>query len=143
MTTTLNPSIVGQAEKHHSAVLTRALSGTTLDEQQWVTLHLALAADAPIERTAHVTRTAGLTRWEPAAVEAALARLLDTGLLTALTENRIEVTAPGRALAARILAETGDIVSRAYDSVSPEDLAITARVLTTITARLSAELSSR
>lgn len=39
--TVLNPSIVGQAEKAHGAVLTKVLAGTTLDEQQWITLQFA------------------------------------------------------------------------------------------------------
>jgi DNA-binding MarR family transcriptional regulator len=138
---TLNPSIVGQAEKHHSAVLTRALSGTTLDEQQWVTLHLAVTADGPLDRSAHLTRVAHLTRWAPADVEAAVTRLLAAGLLRALPGDRAEATPEGRDLVTRIRTETGEIVSRAYGSVSPEDLATAARVLTAITAQLSAELS--
>ncbi|MQY31551.1 hypothetical protein [Nocardia aurantia] len=138
---TLNPSLVGRAEKHHSAILSRALSGTTLDEQQWITLNLAVAADVPLDRADHVTHVATLTRWDPTEVETALSRLLTAELLHELPGGRAEVTATGRDLVARIRTETGEIVSRAYSSVSPADLATAARVLATITANLSEELS--
>ncbi|WP_019931730.1 helix-turn-helix domain-containing protein [Nocardia sp. BMG111209] len=138
---TLNPSIVGRAEKHHSAILTRALSGTTLDEHQWITLNQIVAAGTPIDRAGHIDHIATLTRWSPAEVGTALSRLLDAGLLRELPEGRAELTAAGRDLVARIRTETGETISRAYGSVSPEDLATAARVLTTITARMAAELS--
>ena len=49
-TTVLSPSIVGQAEKAHGAVLRKVLAGTGLDEQQWITVQFAGAAGAGISR---------------------------------------------------------------------------------------------
>lgn len=138
---TLNPSVIGQAEKHHTAVLARALAGTTLDEKQWIVLNQALAAGAPVERNAHITRIAGMTQWNPADVETALTALLDTDLLATTPTGLITPTTAGTALAARIRTDSGAIVQAAYSAVSPEDLAVAARVLTTITARMSAELA--
>ncbi|MFC4126814.1 MarR family winged helix-turn-helix transcriptional regulator [Nocardia rhizosphaerae] len=138
--TTLNPSIIGQAEKHHAAVLTRALAGTTLDEKQWIVLNQALAADEPIERTAHIARIAGMTQWDRADVETALNALFDSGLLAATPSGLLEPTEAGQALAGEVRAESGAIVQAAYGAVTPEDLATTARVLTTITARMAEEL---
>ncbi|GAB0104863.1 hypothetical protein JMUB6875_38390 [Nocardia sp. JMUB6875] len=139
-TITLNPSIIGQAEKHHTAVLSLALSGTTLDEKQWITLNQALAAGAAVERDAHIARIATMTQWAPAAVADALSALLESGLLAA-QGDRIEVTEVGRAMVGRVRAESGRIVNAAYGSVSPEDLATVARVLTVITARMAEELA--
>ena len=48
---TLNPSIVGQAEKAHAAILKRVLSGTALDEPQWITWQVAVGAGDKIQRT--------------------------------------------------------------------------------------------
>ncbi|MFE3442164.1 hypothetical protein ACFXNW_03950 [Nocardia sp. NPDC059180] len=138
---TLNPAIIGQAEKHHAAVLTRALAGTTLDEKQWIVLNQTLAAPEPVERAAHITRVAGLTRWDPADVESSLQALLDSGLLHVISDGSVEPTAAGKTLADKVRAESGAIVTAAYGAVAPEDLAITARVLTTITARMAEELA--
>ncbi|MEV7803569.1 hypothetical protein AB0O28_11535 [Microbispora sp. NPDC088329] len=141
MTVTLNPAIVGQAEKHHTAILSRALSGTALDEKQWITVNQALAAGGTVERAAHVAHVARLTRWRPADVDAALAALVGTGLVREAPGDHIEVTDAGRALVARVRAETGEILGRAYGSVPAADLAVAARVLTTITARMAEELA--
>lgn len=138
---TLNPAIIGQIEKHHTVILTRALAGTSVDEQQWITLNQALATGAPVERTAHIARVAGITQWTPASVETALVALVGAGLAAELSGDQIEVTDTGRALVARVRSETGAIVERAYGAVSAEDRAIAARVLVTITARLADELA--
>ncbi|APA94178.1 helix-turn-helix domain-containing protein [Nocardia seriolae] len=139
-TATLNPAIVGQAEKHHAAILSRVLSGTTLDEQRWITLNQTLAAGAPVARAEHIVKIATMTRWTPESVADAVSALLETGLL-ASQGDRIEVTDAGRALVARVRADSGRIVDAAYGSVSPEDLATAARVLTVITARMAEELA--
>ncbi|WP_306360258.1 hypothetical protein [Nocardia sp. CC227C] len=138
---TLTPSIVGQAEKHHTAVLARALAGTTLDEKQWITLNQAVAAGQPVERTGHGVRVAGMTQWDPADVDHAVAALLEAGLLRTATDDRLEVTDAGTALAAEVRAASGAIVQAAYGAVAPEDLDTTARVLATITTRMAEELA--
>ncbi|MGV9408727.1 hypothetical protein ACWDOP_02335 [Nocardia sp. NPDC003693] len=138
---TLSPSIVGQAEKHHGAVLARALAGTTLDEHQWIVLNQALAAGGPVERTAHIARIAGMTQWNTADIDTAVNALLDGGLLSADPGGQLETTAAGRAVADRVRADSGAIVQAAYGTVTPEELATTARVLTAITARMAEELA--
>lgn len=138
---TLNPAIIGQAEKHHTAVLTRALSGTTLDEKQWITLNQALAAGAPVERAAYVARLAGMTQWAPADIETALVALLEGGLVRELPGNQAEVTETGAEVVAKVSAAAGAIIGAAYASVPAEDMAIAARVLTTITARMAEALA--
>jgi DNA-binding MarR family transcriptional regulator len=140
--TTLSPKIIGQAEKHHTAILTRALSGTTVDEKQWITLNQALAAGAPVDRSGHAARVAAMTQWPKATVDNALAALIGSGLARGLPGDQIEITDAGRALAAKVRTESGRIVARAYGAVSPEDLATAGRVLSTITALMAEELSN-
>ncbi|MGW5921705.1 hypothetical protein ACWFPY_22190 [Nocardia fluminea] len=136
---TLTPSIIGQAEKHHTAVLGRALAGTTLDEKQWIVLNQVTGE--PVERAAHIDRVAGLTQWAPAEVETALNALLAKGLLANTSHGRLEPTTAGNAVVGEVRAESGAIVAAAYGAVTPEDLATTARVLATITARMAQELT--
>ncbi|MFD8098906.1 MarR family winged helix-turn-helix transcriptional regulator [Nocardia fluminea] len=136
---TLTPSIIGRAEKHHTAVLGRALTGTTLDEKQWIVLNQV--TDEPVERTAHINRIAGLTQWAPAEVETALNALLAKGLLANTPHGRLEPTTAGKAVVGEVRAESDAIVAAAYGAVTPEDLATTARVLATITARMAQELT--
>ncbi|MFD4442192.1 hypothetical protein ACFWPK_20705 [Nocardia sp. NPDC058519] len=136
---TLTPSIIGQAEKHHTAVLVRALTGTTLDEKQWIVLNQATGE--PVERAAHINRIAGLTQWAPAEVETALNALLAKGLLANTPHGRLEPTTAGNAVVGEVRAESGAIVAAAYGVVPAEDLATTARVLAAITARMTEELT--
>jgi N-acetylglucosamine kinase-like BadF-type ATPase len=141
MTATLDPSIVGQAEKTHNAVLYRALAGTTLDEPQWITMVLAIAAGGPVERTQHVAQVARTARYAPREVDIAIERLLSESLLSE-EDGRLVVTGTGSALVERVRSTTSPIVTRAYSDIPDEDLATAGRVLTEITARLSAELDS-
>ncbi|WP_067574771.1 hypothetical protein [Nocardia acidivorans] len=138
---TLNPAIIGQAEKHHAAILTRALAGTTLDERQWITLNQALAEDVAVPRTAHIARVAAMTRWEIADVEQASAALIEKGLLATLPGDEVRIDDTGRELVARVRAVSGKILGAAYGVVSAAELQIAARVLTAITARMSEELA--
>jgi DNA-binding MarR family transcriptional regulator len=142
---TLNPSVVGQAEKAHSAILYRALAGTTVDEKQWITLSLAVADGGAIGRTELVTRVAGAAKFDSSLVQMAVEALIRAGLV----ENRPEggeqftVTDAGRALVENVRATTNTVVARAYRDIPPDDLATAARVLTVITARLTDELAER
>ncbi|WP_107655817.1 hypothetical protein [Nocardia suismassiliense] len=139
--TTLNPSIIGQAEKHHTAVLTRALAGTTLDEKQWIVLNQALAAGEPIEHSAHTARIAAMTQWATTEVETAANALLAKGLLATTPQGLLEPTDTGKAVVGKVRTESGAIVAAAYGAVPAEDLATAARVLVTITARMAQELT--
>lgn len=138
---TLNPAIIGQAEKHHTAILARALAGTTLNEQRWITLNQALAAGGPVERSAYVAKVAGMTQWEPATVADAVAALIEGGLLAESAGDHIDTTEAGRDMVTRVRGASGKILGAAYGTVSDEELAIAARVLITITARMSEELA--
>ncbi|MEV5573782.1 hypothetical protein AB0L06_27385 [Spirillospora sp. NPDC052269] len=136
--TALTPKIIGQVEKHHTAVLARALSGTTLDEKQWITLGQLTAPTAPEAHTAHI---AALTQWSEPAVVAALGNLLTSGFVHTLPNGAIEVTDAGRALVKTVRGASAETIARAYSAATPEELATTARVLEAITARLADDLA--
>lgn len=141
-TTVLSPSIVGQAEKAHGAILRKVLAGTGLDEQQWITLQLAHAPGAGIGRTDLVTRVSAAAKFDPPVIDRAINALIGSSLVEQHPDDQLAVTATGRELVSALRERVGELIGSAYGSVPPEDLATAARVLTTITARLSAELAA-
>jgi hypothetical protein len=140
---TLNPSIVGQAEKAHNAVLKKVLSGTGLDEHQWITVQLAIGAGGSVARSDLVSRVAAAAKFDPESVHTAIAGLTGAGLLREGTGDRDEltVTADGLELVTALRGRVAELIGPAYSSVPPDDLATAARVLTTITQRLSKDLA--
>ncbi|MFE3545393.1 hypothetical protein ACFXK0_20725 [Nocardia sp. NPDC059177] len=139
--TTLTPSIIGQAEKHHTAVLARALAGTTLNERQWIVLNQAVAAGEPVDPSAHITRIAAMTQWARTEVETAMNALFASALLATTSHGMLEASDTGKAVVSKVRAESGAIVAAAYGAVPAEDLVTAARVLAVITARIAEELA--
>ena len=141
--TALNPSIVGQAEKAHGAILRRILAATTLDEKQWITMNLAIGMGTPIDREQLVARVAAAAKFDPNAIEAAIASLAAARLLgLGDDDHHLTVTNAGRSLIDDLRAAIAGTVGRAYGEIPAEDLATAARVLTAITTRLSEELTA-
>jgi DNA-binding MarR family transcriptional regulator len=136
---TLNPSIIGMAEKAHSAILRKILKGTSLDEPQWITLQMALGAGESIGRPDLVEGVARAARFDPPVVEAAIAALIDASLMEKVPGDagRLAVTDAGRALVSTLRGKVSEQINDAYGSIDPEDLATAARVLTAVTAKLS------
>lgn len=141
-TTVLSPSIVGQAEKAHGAILRKVLAGTSLDERQWITLQLACAPGVSIRRADLMTRVAAAAKFDPLVIDRAISALISSSLIEQHPDDRLLVSQPGRALVSALREQIGELIGSAYGSVPPEDLATAARVLTTITARLSAGLAA-
>jgi DNA-binding MarR family transcriptional regulator len=142
--TTLNPAIIGQAEKAHKAILDRILAETTLDEKQWITVQVALAAGASFDRVQLVAGVASAAKFDAADVEAAIAALTGAGLVQAApgADGQLTFTVEGRVLVENLRGETRAIIARAYRDIPAEDLATTARVLTAVTAKISDELGA-
>ncbi|MFI9509105.1 hypothetical protein [Nocardia sp. NPDC052566] len=138
MTTTLNPSIIGQVEKAHTALLLRALGGTGVDEKQWITLNVA--AGEAVERAELVARVTHATQVDAALIDAAVTALLAAELLTPL-DSGVAVTDSGHALIGKVRGTTGSVVGRAYGDIPEADLATAARVLSVITERMRDELT--
>jgi hypothetical protein len=137
---TLTPSIVGQAEKAHNAILFRVLNGTGLDEKQWITLVLALGAGRPIARAELIDGVSRAAHYPPSDVDTAISALTDAALLARQSnDSGLTVTEEGRDFAENVRAKTDPIVERAYGVVPDADRETAARVLTIITARLSDE----
>lgn len=140
---TLNPSIVGQAEKAHTAVLKKVLSGTTLDEQQWITIQLAISAGDNVTRSDLVDRVVAAAKYEPHQVQVAIDALAKSSLLQDPPgdSHLLSVTPEGKELVSQLRQKVAAFIGETYGSVPGDDLATAARVLTTITAKLSERLA--
>jgi DNA-binding MarR family transcriptional regulator len=149
-TAVLSPSIVGQAEKAHGAVLRKVLTGTSLDEQQWITVQFADGAGGSISRGDLIGRVTAAAKFDPQAVDRAVTALIGASLLEQrpgaddqlAATDQLAVTPAGRELVSALRERIGGLIAGAYGSVPSQDLATAARVLVTITARLSAELAA-
>lgn len=141
---TLNPSIVGRAEKAHTAVLKEVLTDTTLDESQWITLQLALGSAEQLDRASLIDRVTSAAKYDPATVDSAVAALGAASLLEWRGDdpNSLVVTVKGHDLVAALRTKIAQRVRAAYGSIPAEDLATAARVLTSVTAKLSESLAS-
>jgi DNA-binding MarR family transcriptional regulator len=139
----LNPQIIGQAENAHLPILNRALAGTGLTKNQWVTLSLTMAAGGTIDRDQLVGQVTGALKIDDVAARAVIAELTASALLEDPTNEgaRVGATDAGKALFHQIRSATSEVVARAYAGIPAEDLATAARVLTIITARLNKELA--
>jgi DNA-binding MarR family transcriptional regulator len=139
--TTLNPQIVGQAEKAHKPILDRILARTGITMSQWVALKLTAASGGAADRGQLINGITGALRTDDAAVLAAIAELTTAGLLKHLPGegSRLGFTDAGQALYQQINGAIGEVVARAYADIPAGDLATAARVLTLITTRLNAE----
>jgi hypothetical protein len=138
---TLNPQIVGQAEKAHKPILDRILARTGTTMNQWVALKLTAVSGGAADRGQLITSITGTLRTDDAAVLTAISELTTAEFLKDLPGQgpHLEFTDAGQALYQQINSAVGEVVARAYADIPADDLATAARVLTLITTRLNAE----
>ena len=139
-TPTLSTQIIGQTEKAMGAILDRLLAETGLSEPQWVTLAVAAGTGAAVDRDQFIRRVAGVFKISYAEAQARVAELTGAGLLDT-DGSQLTPSPAGQQLFERIRAATNEITERLWGDLSPDDLATTARVLSTVLARANSELS--
>lgn len=130
---TLNGQVIGQAERATRAVLDRLLERVGTPFEQWVALNLT-ATSGPLGPG----ELAGRLRIPLGSATGALSALTTDGLLA--TDGTL--TAAGRDRHAEITTGLTAITDRLYGDLPADDLAAAGRVLTTITARATAELAT-
>lgn len=139
----LNPAVIGQAEHAHAAILSRALAATGVTREGWVALSVAMAAGGSIAYDDLTRRVADALKQGPEAAQTAIADLISNALLEGAADQSgvLTVSDSGRAFFQSVREANGQVIARAYAGIPAEDLVTAARVLTTITARLSEELA--
>jgi DNA-binding MarR family transcriptional regulator len=135
--------VIGQAENAHLAILNRALAASGVTRDQWVALSVAMAAGGPIGYDTLTSQVADALKQGPEAAQTAIAGLISNALLEGAIDQRgdLIVSESGQAFFQSVREANSKVIARAYAEIPAEDLATAARVLTTITARLSKELA--
>jgi DNA-binding MarR family transcriptional regulator len=138
---TLDPQIIGQAERAHKPILERVLARTGTTMNQWVALKLTAATGGTADRQHLLASITGALRMDDAAAQATIAELTAAELLKEVPGEtaRVAFTTAGRARFDQINGVVRDVIARVYADLPAEDLATAARVLTVITNRLTAE----
>jgi hypothetical protein len=138
---TFTPQVLGETEKALNAILDRQLATTGLTEHQWITLRLAVAGGAAVQREQLGGRLAGALKRGTAEAHARVNDLLSAGLLAAGADGGVTVTEAGRELHGRILSDVTQITERLWGDLPGGDLATTGRTLATILERANAHFA--
>ena len=143
---TLNPQVLGQAEKAHRALFERIVTGTSITYRRWVALNLVVAADAGgIGRDPFVERLAGALKIDLATAREVVAELAAAGLVesTSPDGSQLQLTDEGREVYGQIRVRVDETIGKLYADIPADDLATAGRVLTLVTARADAVLAAR
>lgn len=138
---TLNARVIALA--HHAArtLAEGALAHHGVTFHQSVTLRAVTVAGGSVPHRELVTEIRSSLKTTEPVVEAVIEELLTAGLLTQ-EDTLLRLTDTGRDLYETTAAETAGIAARLYAGIPAEDLAVAGRVLTLITDRANAELST-
>ncbi|MFD0306004.1 MarR family transcriptional regulator [Streptomyces sp. NPDC127119] len=128
---------------HYAArgVLEHVLARYGATFQQQVALRAAITADTPQAPDDLVAQVQGSLKADPVDIRATLDELLAKQLLVA-EGAYLRPTDAGRELLAAVGAETAPLSARIWGGIPAEDLAAAGRVLTLVTERANAELST-
>lgn len=140
-TPTFTPRLLGETEKTLNAILDRHLSGAGLSEQHWITLTLAVVSGGSIGRDELVKKVSQRAKFSEEDVRARASELIATGLLDDSDSSAVTVTDAGKETHARILGANTGLTERLWGDLPADELATTARVLSTILERANAEFA--
>jgi hypothetical protein len=130
--------LIGRTEKSLDALLHGILAGSDLTEPEYVALRVCSdrVGEQRADLTAHLA--AAFRKGEDHAAEL-LERLGSSGLINPDPAAPVELTPAGRELHDRLVAETNAIAPRLWGDLPTGDLAVAARVLSTVLRRATAE----
>jgi len=134
---TFTPRTIGETENALRALLTRELAGTSLDYPAWVALRLIVEPPVSISSSIAAERLRQGLKIDPAAADAVLERLIESGLVAASGDVLIGTPA-GVALHTDVGARVRSLTRTLWAGLAAEDLATAQHVLSTITQRANA-----
>lgn len=138
---TFGPRLIGETEKSLNAILDRHLSADGLTEQHWITLSFAAMSSDPVCASELAKEIASRAKFTEDDVRARISELVDSRLLSDCGSSGVSISDAGERLYGRILDANIDVTKRLWGDLPAEDLATTARVLTTVLERADAELA--
>ncbi|MBM9507833.1 hypothetical protein [Actinacidiphila acididurans] len=128
-------ALIGRTEKALNAILRRRIDGTGLTEPLWVALTLTATSQGPLEAAALEARVADAQQTGIETARAHLADLADLGFLRTTEDGRPELTEHGRSVWEGLRATLGETTAGLWGDLPAQDLAVAARVLTTVLTR--------
>jgi DNA-binding MarR family transcriptional regulator len=134
----LSTQVIGQTESALGALLEPLLAGTDITFHQWLVLTVTAASGGSSDRGRLIARISDARKLDGTTVEAAIAELTATGLVTA--DGLVALTDAGRTRYHSIRGALEEITARLFDFPS-EDLATAGRVLSIVTSRANALLA--
>jgi hypothetical protein len=108
---------------------------------QWVALNFTAAGGDGIDRDALIAQLAGALLIDDGAAEATLAEMAGERLLQTTSPSEVALSGEGRERYVRIRAAIDQITAPLYGDLPPGDLAVTRRVLNTISDRADTMLA--
>jgi DNA-binding MarR family transcriptional regulator len=140
--TTFTPQVLGETEKALNAILIRQLDAAGLNEHQWITLQLTVAAGGSLARDQLVGRLAGAIKHGTADAQARVAELVAAGLLSRGDEDKVAITDAGRETHRGIRRAVEELTVRLWGDLPRADLDTTGRTLATILERANVEFAA-
>jgi DNA-binding MarR family transcriptional regulator len=130
--------LIGRTEKSLDALLKRTLAGSGLSQPEYVALRVC--SDRSGEQRADITAQLGAAfrKGEDHAAEL-VERLDSAGMINTDQAAAVELSPAGRELHDRLVAETDAIAARLWGDLPSADLAVAARVLSTVLRRTATE----
>jgi hypothetical protein len=130
--------LIGRTEKSLDALLSGVLDGSGLSEPEYVALRVC--SDRAGESRADITAqlTIAMRKGEDYAA-ALIERLSSAGMINADQSMPVELTPAGGELHDRLVGETDAIAGRLWGDLPTDDLAVAARVLSTVLRRSATE----
>jgi hypothetical protein len=140
---TLNPQVLGQAEKAHGALFDRIVTGTNITYHRWVALNLIVAGADGVDRDRLIAMMTGALKLDEATGREVVGELTDAQLIEPASPDGsdLQLTDEGQEAYRRIRSRVDETIGQLYAGIPADDLATAGRVLTLITARANAELA--
>ena len=132
---------IGRTERTLRALMDVVLTETGGTFHQWVALNFTAAGGDGIDRSELIAQLAGALRIDEGAAEATIAEMADEQLLQTASGPEVALSDAGRERYERIRTAIGEITAPLYGDLPPADLAVTRRVLSTISDRADTMLA--
>lgn len=130
--------LIGRTEKSLDALLKRALDGSGLSEPEYVALRVCSDHEGAQRADITAQLTIVFRKGEDHAASL-VERLSSAGMINADQAAPVELTPAGRELHDTLVGETDSIAGRLWGDLSTDDLAVAARILSTISRRAATE----
>lgn len=130
--------LIGRTEKSLNALLNGIIAGTDLSEPEYVALRVCADHVGTPRADVVAQLTAVFRKGEDHSAQL-IERLTAAGMIGVDEAYTIQLTPAGRELYDRLVADTNALTARLWGDLPADELAVTARVLSTVLRRAATE----